>query len=363
MKVSVVMPLYNKAPWVRRSLQSISAQTFGDFEVIVVDDGSTDGGGAVVQAHPDPRFRLVRQPNAGPGAARNRGIAEARGELVAFLDADDAWDPRFLEHNVRALEEAGPKVGAVVCGYVEQPRGISRESMWRRRGIREGLFRAYPGLPAARMVHLLAYMNPWATIARKAVLERHGGFYGRDRCLYGEDAWLWLQVLLNEQVLFRMEPLVHFHTEASALSKNLNGARPVEPFLRHTEELEAACPGELRPLLRDVLSIRASKTACMLAYWGSWQQARELLERFSRDRSPTQPWALVAQLCATPLGAAAAGVWRRALHQVLSAAAVSTGIPGVPPARVDVKRETAAPSGAHRTVRPAGTEKRPAQSS
>ncbi len=351
MKVSVIIPLYNKAPWVQRSLDSISGQTFRDFEVIVIDDGSTDGGADVVRAHAerDPRFRLVQQPNAGPGAARNRGIAEARGELVAFLDADDEWDPRFLEHNVRALQEAGPEVAAAVCGYIEQPLGVSREAMWRRRGVREGVFRATPKVSAARLVHLLAYMNPWATIARRSVLERHGGFFGRERCLYGEDAWLWLRVLLCESVLFRLEPLVHFHTEASSLSKNLKGARPVEPFLQHYEELEAACPGELRPLLRQVLSIRASKTACMLAYWGRWREATALLERFRNDRPLTQPWAMTAQLCANPVGSFVGGVWRKVLRQVAAAnAPVPTrGAPAVtkrapaPEAEVSVRRSAA----------------------
>ncbi len=340
MKVSVVVPLYNKEPWVQRSLDSISRQTFADFEVLVVDDGSTDGGPERVRAHAkrDRRFRLVQQPNAGPGAARNRGIAEAKGEIVAFLDADDEWDPRFLDHNVRALEAAGPHVAAAVCGYIEQPLGVSREAMWRRRGVEEGVFQANAQVSPARMVHLLAYMNPWATIARKRVLERHGGFYGRERCLYGEDAWLWLRVLLCERVLFRLEPLVHFHTEASALSKNLKNARPVEPFLLHYEELEAACPGELRPLLRQVLSIRASKTACMLAYWGRWREATTLLERFGSDRSVIQPWALTARLCANPVGAFAGGLWRKVLRQVVEVAVPSPPQPAAPekPKRVVV---------------------------
>lgn len=311
MKVSVIVPLYNKAPWVRRSLESLAAQTFTDFEVIVVDDGSTDGGGEVVANFGDPRIRLVTQSNAGPGAARNRGIAEAKGELVAFLDADDEWLPTFLEKNVRALEQAGPSVAAVVCGYLEFPRNISRERMWRRRGVREGLFRAEPGTSAARLVHLLAYMNPWATMARTEVVQRYGGFYGRDRCLYGEDAFLWLKVLLNERVLFSLEPLVRFHTEASALSKNLKGARPVEPFVRYPEELESCCPRELRPLLRQVLTIRASKTACMLSYWGRWEEASEILSRFEESRAWHQPWALMAAVCTNPAGALAGRVWRR----------------------------------------------------
>ena len=91
MKVSIVIPLFNKASYVERALDSIRGQTFNDFEVIVVDDGSTDAGASVVARYSDSRVRLITQSNAGPGPARNAGIAEAIGDLVAFLDADDEW--------------------------------------------------------------------------------------------------------------------------------------------------------------------------------------------------------------------------------------------------------------------------------
>lgn len=361
MKVSVIVPLYNKGPWVRRSLDSLAAQTFRDFEIIVVDDGSTDDGPSVVAEYPDDRIRLVRQKNAGPGAARNRGIGEAHGELLAFLDADDEWTPDFLEENVRALESAGPQVGAIVCGYVEYPSRICRAQMWARRGVREGVFRATPDVPASRLVHLLAYMNPWATVVRANVLQRHGGFYGRDRCLYGEDAYLWLKVLLNESVLFTLAPRVNFHTEASSLSKNLKGARPVEPFLKDPEELEASCPGPLRPLLRQVLAIRASKTACMLSYWGRWEEARTLLERFSRDRTLVQPWAATALICSNPLGGVIARAWRGLLRPLSKVAAPAPhSEPAAPPAPTARKTGARRPSSTrHPEARAARMQQRP----
>jgi GT2 family glycosyltransferase len=310
-RLSVIIPLYNKAPHVRRALDSVAAQTFTDFEAIVVDDGSTDGGARAVAEFADPRFRLVSQRNAGPGAARNRGIREARGELLAFLDADDEWLPDFLEEGVRLLDEfSGGGAAAATCGYFEHPPGESRERMWRARGVADGLHRVGAATPPQLVVQMLAYMSPCTTIARAEVVSRRGGFYERDRCLYAEDAHLWLKVLLNEPVAFSLRPLVRFHHDASNLSKNLAGARPVEPFLLRPEEIERDCPPELRPLLARVLAIRAIKTACVLGYWGHWREARALRRRFRVAGDWRLPRYVPARVCATPVGAALGRAWR-----------------------------------------------------
>lgn len=117
-EVSVVIPLYNKAPCIERTLRSVLAQTFQDFEVIVVDDGSTDNGAEIVKSILDARIRLIRQENAGVSAARNKGIETAESELIAFLDADDAWKPQYLEKILR-LRKKFPEAGAYATSYEE----------------------------------------------------------------------------------------------------------------------------------------------------------------------------------------------------------------------------------------------------
>ena len=97
--ISVIMPVYNAQRYLGETIASLQAQTFADFEVICVDDGSTDDSMAILDQviAQDPRFRVVNQENAGAGAARNKGFTHARGEYAIFLDSDDLFSPKLLE--------------------------------------------------------------------------------------------------------------------------------------------------------------------------------------------------------------------------------------------------------------------------
>jgi glycosyltransferase involved in cell wall biosynthesis len=149
-RVSVIVPLYQSRDYVATALDSVLAQTFGDLEVIVVDDGSTDGGDQIVRdyAEDDPRVNYIRQENTGPSAARNAGIAAAQARVVAFLDSDDLWLPdkldvqmAFVAENTVVYSEAyvirdGGEIGAERVGGPVEPRVGS--------GVFEALLEANP---------------------------------------------------------------------------------------------------------------------------------------------------------------------------------------------------------------------------
>lgn len=115
-RISVVIPLYNKEKYLRRAVESVLSQGPAVHEAIVVDDGSTDNGPARLAQLTDPRLRLIRQPNGGVSAARNAGIEAAAGEFIAFLDADDAWLPGFMDE-LQALMQAFPEAGLYATSY------------------------------------------------------------------------------------------------------------------------------------------------------------------------------------------------------------------------------------------------------
>ena len=114
--ISVVIPLYNKEKSIASTLHSVINQTFKDYEIVIVNDGSTDNSVAEVEKIHDARIRLINQQNAGVSAARNRGIEEAKGELIAFLDADDEWLPEYLSTQYKLFLKY-PKCSVFACNY------------------------------------------------------------------------------------------------------------------------------------------------------------------------------------------------------------------------------------------------------
>ncbi|HNW77058.1 MAG TPA: glycosyltransferase family A protein, partial [Bacteroidales bacterium] len=130
--ISVVIPLYNKEKTIKRALDSIMKQTVLPQEIIVVDDGSTDGSRAVVEQEHNPLVMLFCQENSGVSAARNRGIREARGAWIAFLDADDEWEPGYLEQIDRMIRQFPSSIGAATAYFLGNEQGSKRRMTLRK---------------------------------------------------------------------------------------------------------------------------------------------------------------------------------------------------------------------------------------
>jgi len=173
--------------------------------------------------------------------------------------------------------------------------------MWRQRRLTEGTFCLSPATPPEILLHAVAFMTPCSTLSRTELVRRCGGFI-EDRCMYAEDAALWLKLLLRHPVGIDLRPGMILHAESSALSHRRLGPHPLEPFLKDPSAIEADCPAELRPLLAAFLSIRAFKTACVWSVWGRWREARELRRRFRSHRDFRLPYFWPSLILATPFG-------------------------------------------------------------
>jgi GT2 family glycosyltransferase len=194
-KFSVVIPLYNKQDHIRRTLESVLDQQFTDYEVIVVDDGSTDRGPEVV-TEMLPRFRSLRflqQENTGVSVARNRGIEEARGEGVAFLDADDVWMPEHLKC-LDELWKRVPDASLYGTGYMRVRENLERLSMILRdyQGEYVRLNRYFYYIRHVQFIYTSSIMIP------RAVLKAVGSFPPGVR--NGEDLDLWARAALHGSV-------------------------------------------------------------------------------------------------------------------------------------------------------------------
>ena len=183
-QVSVVIPSYNRATLLPRAITSVLAQTFSDLECIVVDDGSTDQTTQVVAGFQDPRLRMVRLPgNGGYSRANNIGIRLARGELIAFLDSDDEWQPEKLERQMARLRECGdPGATVVYCRCTVRDALSGR--IWRRPHM------VYEGDVFRRLLEGWHPTTPSLLLVDRRSLLEVGGFSESLPCAQDYDLWL-----------------------------------------------------------------------------------------------------------------------------------------------------------------------------
>lgn len=238
---SIVIPLYNKEQTIERAIRSVLDQSVQDFEIVVVDDGSTDSGAQVVQGIRDTRIRLIHQENAGVSAARNCGIAEARSELIAFLDADDEWKPTFLE-TVDRLVCDFPEAAVFATGYLFcQGDGGTRSPTFRGFPDRlwEGILDDYFNVATRSDPPLCSS----AVVAKRDAIGAIGGF--PVGVVSGEDLLTWAKLAVHYRVAFSTELLAVFHlgdtTPASSLRRLPDVDDPVGRELQRMLDNVAQC--------------------------------------------------------------------------------------------------------------------------
>lgn len=207
--ISVVIPLYNKASQIASTLRSVLAQTYQDFEIVVVDDGSTDNSLAEVGKVGDSRIRIIRQSNAGVSAARNKGISAAKGEFVALLDGDDRWEETYLETQLQ-LAHSYPDCDVFATNYklVDEVGNVQSTVLRRLRiegesGVLDNYFEVAS--------HSSPPICSISVMVRRGVFESVGGFPIGIRS--GEDLLTWARLACRYKIAFSCRALAVFNTE------------------------------------------------------------------------------------------------------------------------------------------------------
>ncbi len=217
--VSVIIPAYNAATFLRTTLASARAQTYRNIEIIIIDDGSTDPTGIIAEqaVREDSRIRIVHQANQGVGAARNTGLAEAKGEFIAPLDADDVWHPQYLALGVAELQRAGSDVAASYAWYIN----IDAQGMFCGYGPQNELRQKQEVLAA--QVHGNFIGNGSSTVMRRSAVERVGGYDVtlRARDAEGcEDQALYIALARTWDYTFVSDYLVGYRRHPDSMSQN-----------------------------------------------------------------------------------------------------------------------------------------------
>lgn len=223
--ISVVIPLYNKSASVFNTIRSVQSQTYDDFEIIVVDDGSTDDSSKIVEdiRSSDPRLTLIKKRNGGVCSARNTGILAAHGDYIALLDADDIWDETYLEEQMKMVADFpecqmwGINYGETISGKIirDVPTGLPKGF----RGIVEDYFRI-PG----RVSDLFCSSS---VVIKKDTFDEVGLF--DERIKYAEDSDMWFRIIARFPVAFYDKYLVFYRFDAENRAQEKH--RPLKFFL------------------------------------------------------------------------------------------------------------------------------------
>ena len=214
---SVIIPLYNKAPYIAKALQSVLDQTFSSFEIIIVNDGSTDNSLGVVKTFIDSRIRILDQINSGVSIARNNGVKHAKNEYIAFLDADDWWDKMFL-YEMKSLILKFEDAAMYGASYYKVKNG---KYIPAKIGVDKNLEKGY--INYFEVYAKTLWMPIWtgAVVLKKSVFEEMNGF--KPQLKLGEDFDLWVRIALKYPVVFLNKVLAFYNQDVELQNRAVEG--------------------------------------------------------------------------------------------------------------------------------------------
>lgn len=211
---SIIIPLYNKENYIENAVKSVLQQDYPHFELIIVDDGSTDASLERVNAFDDERLKVITQQNRGVSAARNRGVSLAYYDYIAFLDADDRWDKSFLSKMLRLITDF-PEAGIYGCQY-----------LWVKNGRQSASSNHEPPGFAGYFDYFRAYTYDWwmpltsiSVVIPAIVFREMSGF--KVSLKFGEDLDLWLRIALKHKVAYLNEPLAYYNQDVETSGRAL----------------------------------------------------------------------------------------------------------------------------------------------
>ena len=212
---SVIIPLYNKAPYVAKAIESVLGQTYRDFEVIVIDDGSTDQSLEVAKTFENKSITIISQPNSGVSTARNNGVKLAKHPYICFLDADDWWHPTFLEEMKRLITDF-PDAGIYGSGYYIVKNGQERIAPI---GVPQGFERGIIDYCEVYAKTLCMPLTSISVVIPKHIFDEEKGF--KSQLKFGEDFDLWIRIALKHKVILVNKPLAYYNQDVDVNNRGV----------------------------------------------------------------------------------------------------------------------------------------------
>jgi glycosyltransferase involved in cell wall biosynthesis len=284
MKFSVIIPLYNKASYVAKAIGSVLAQTFTDYELVIMDDGSKDDSAAIasqtIEGH--ECCRLLSQENAGVAVARNNAVAVSQGDYLCFLDADDWWEPTFLEEMdkfIKGFSEAG--IYGTNYTIVNETKRKTRVA---NVGVEEGFEKGYINYCQVYAKTLAMPLWTGAVCVPRKVFDEIQGFPKGIKL--GEDFLLWIRIAFKYKVAFLNKPLSYYNQDVDVVNRGVGRLyKPEEHMLWNVgflEEEEKTNP-DYKQLIDNL------RTYSLLPYYLSkeyHEAAKQELEKVDWKRQP-----------------------------------------------------------------------------